>query len=68
MSAKTRVAAFEWYKNEEGEWQWTFEAANGENWANAEGYTLKSDCLKSIDRFIKVIQAGEFVIRPRSKK
>jgi uncharacterized protein YegP (UPF0339 family) len=63
-----KIAAFEYYKNEADEWQWTFVAKNGEPWVNAEGYTILKDCLRSIERFVQVIMSGDYVIRKRKKK
>lgn len=38
------------YKDNRGEWRWTYEASNGETIAvSSEGYQRRVDCERSID-------------------
>lgn len=47
----TRVFPSYWlYKDDRGEWRWTYEAKNGETIAvSSEGYKRRADCERGIE-------------------
>lgn len=65
VGAKARCAGerFEIYSDKAGEWRWTLHAANGEPIAQHEGYTSRSECLRSVERIRAAASTAEIAFR-----
>lgn len=44
-----RLAWYEWWKSEDGQYRWHLKAANGEIVASGEGYKKKQGALRGIE-------------------